>query len=303
MKNRHSVQNQKLIDDKVIWFDTFINKWCRKCPICSTAIFHSCFDGCLSCYRHKNKCFRCKKHNKGTHTSSTQKMIDDGIIWKNDAGFWCKKCSGCGSSIEYNGEYSLDNCLRSFRRSVECYVCCKTGAKHPYWGTHHNAGSSHPRFGRHLLSEEKKNLSNKLRGRKILWVDKIVESNARNKFRRKEYFFPGGRRELVQGYEPWTIDYLLSLSVSPNDIKLKHHEKPIILYIWKGNEKRYYPDCYISSSNTLVETKSTWTWNSNFDQNNAKISASLNNGYDTRIIIWDYAGNLCSDKLYLHLNA
>ena len=48
----------------------------------------------------------------------------------------------------------------------------------------------------------------------------------------------------------------------------------------------YFPDCFVSSSNTLVETKSPWTWNLDPERNIAKISASLSAGYNVQVVIW-----------------
>jgi hypothetical protein len=118
-----------------------------------------------------------------------------------------------------------------------------------------------------------------------------------NQFKWKSYTFPDGRIENVQGWEPWTLDLLLSSSISPTEIKIKN-DRPVIFYNWSGSIYRYLPDCYISSSNTIVETKSSWTWKINESQNLSKLSSSLDCGYNVRLVIWEDGRKLISDKTY-----
>ena len=119
-----------------------------------------------------------------------------------------------------------------------------------------------------------------------------------NRWERKSYIFPSGQQVKVQGYECWTLDFLISSSVQENDIKVNTQEKPKIFYDWNGQLKRYYPDCYISSSNTIVETKSDWTWNMEVEKNEAKITGSIQSGHNVRFIIWGHNKKLISDTTY-----
>lgn len=123
-------------------------------------------------------------------------------------------------------------------------------------------------------------------------------SMGNNRWERKVFIFPNGRIEKLQGYEPWTMEYLLSLGVLSDDIKTGSGNRPVIKYGWEGKIKRFYPDCYISSSNTIVETKSDWTWNMETDKNKSKISGSLNAGYGVRFIIWGHNKKLISDTSF-----
>jgi len=105
-------------------------------------------------------------------------------------------------------------------------------------------------------------------------------------FKFRPYIFSDGRTEMVQGYEPMTINHLISSSIDPSDIRLKYSEKPKIQYEYSGSHI-YIPDAYISSSNVIVETKSTWTWNNDVDKNLAKVKATVMSGHNMRVIIWD----------------
>lgn len=120
----------------------------------------------------------------------------------------------------------------------------------------------------------------------------------RNRWGRKPFIFPDGRVEKVQGFEPWTLNLLLSSSISPNSIVLSGKERPVVNYEWEGKTRRYFPDCYLSQTNTLVETKSDWTWKKDLNKNLAKISGSLESNYNIRVVIWDGHHKLISDTTY-----
>ena len=91
---------------------------------------------------------------------------------------------------------------------------------------------------------------------------KILSKNLTTSFRRKPYTFPSGRIELVLGYEPVCLDYLLSNGYSEDELIVNPNEMPIIWYDNRrtGKVSRYYPDIYIPSKNLLVEVKSDWTY-------------------------------------------
>lgn len=119
--------------------------------------------------------------------------------------------------------------------------------------------------------------------------------------RYRPYIFSDGRVEMVQGYEPLTLNYLISQSIDASTIKIKHSEKPVVSYQYNG-VKKYYPDAFISNTQTIVETKSTWTWNNAIDQNKAKIKGTTESGYNMRVIIWNGSQKLVSDTFYESLN-
>lgn len=120
-----------------------------------------------------------------------------------------------------------------------------------------------------------------------------------NSFKRKKYIFPDGRIEYIQGFEAWTLDHLLSESINHNNIVVKRKEIPVIRYNWNGKIHRYYPDCYIPSSKTIVETKSNYLWKMQRSQIIAKIKECLNSGYNIRLIIWENRKKLISDTTYV----
>lgn len=69
----------------------------------------------------------------------------------------------------------------------------------------------------------------------------------------------GSKSFLVQGYEPFAIDWLLETQgLRPSDI-LCGDKVPVIQYNWNGRNRRHYPDLYVPKLNRLLEVKSLWT--------------------------------------------
>lgn len=128
----------------------------------------------------------------------------------------------------------------------------------------------------------------------ISQIDNILKSA----FKRRSYVFPDGRMEMIQGYEDLTLNKLLTENKNYNNIKIKTKEKPIIKYEYDGKILQYFPDCYVSDTNTIVETKSEYTWNKELDKNKSKILASNDQKYDVRVLIYNSKKQLISDKTY-----
>ena len=75
----------------------------------------------------------------------------------------------------------------------------------------------------------------------------------------KEYVFPSGRSEKVQGAEPYALTELLE-NINENDIVVGCKNVPNIWYNDKNGKKhRHYVDIFIPSQNRCIEVKSTWT--------------------------------------------
>ena len=210
---------------------------------------------------------------------------------------WYRKCPTCSKELVCSGKNAFKYCVNAELLNRNCPSCSTSGTNNPFYGKH-SIGILHPRYGKHWDDAHKKILSDKFRGRKNIWWMKAVDTEHKNNYKRKEYIFSDGRKEMLQGYEPWTVDYLITSSILPENIILKHTEKPVIEYEWSGSVRKYFPDCFIPISNTIVETKSNWTWQSNMDKNMAKISASLKAGFDVRVIVWGHYHQLISDITY-----
>jgi hypothetical protein len=133
-------------------------------------------------------------------------------------------------------------------------------------------------------------------------IEKLVRKQSVSKkyrqYRWKNYTLPNGKVIRIQGYENWTIDKLLKEDILQDEIKTEYESKPTIDYEFSGSFHKYIPDCYIPSSNIIIETKSKWTWNKDLEQNLSKISSSLCKGYDVRVLVWDRYCRLVSDLIY-----
>jgi len=120
-------------------------------------------------------------------------------------------------------------------------------------------------------------------------MNKIINSS----YCKKEFIFPSGKIELVQGYEPFALDDLIiNDKINESDIivgVLNVHE---IWFTDENNEKhRYYVDIYIPSQNKCIEVKSLYTYNDNIATNLLKQDAAIKMGYNFEFWIYDSKGN------------
>lgn len=108
----------------------------------------------------------------------------------------------------------------------------------------------------------------------------------------KDYIFPSGKVEEVQGYEPQALDKLLHEGYLEEDIIVDTEKQPIIKYTIDGKEHRHFLDIYIKSCNKIIEVKSTYTFTLNTDIILEKQRASKEQGYEYEIWIMSKKGGL-----------
>jgi len=97
-------------------------------------------------------------------------------------------------------------------------------------------------------------------------------------FTYKDFEMPSGRIVKLQGYEPQILSRLL-LDYDENDIIIGKDIEFKIYYKYNGKERRYFPDFYIKSTNTIVEVKSKYTYELHKEKNIAKEDACLIQGF------------------------
>ena len=119
----------------------------------------------------------------------------------------------------------------------------------------------------------------------------------KNMYRKKEYVFPSGRLEKLQGYEHVTVNKLLADGMNEDNIVLgaADIEKFIdrIWYMGEDNKKhKYYPDMYLKNENKVIETKSWYTLNAHRKMNEAKKQAILALGILFEFWVYDTKGVL-----------
>lgn len=92
-------------------------------------------------------------------------------------------------------------------------------------------------------------------------------------FSTKDYVFPSGNIVKVQGYEPFALNLLLEQGVKEDDIVVGCKNVPRVSYFHE-QDRIYYPDIYIKSTDTLIEIKSMYTYQRDHDRNIEKFKAA-----------------------------
>ena len=119
-------------------------------------------------------------------------------------------------------------------------------------------------------------------------AEKITCSN----YKLKDYTFPSGRIDKVQGYEPFALNDLIHIyEIDETDIITGVKYVPEIWY-YDTNEKkhRHYVDIFIKSQNKCVEVKSSWTVKKENVFKKQEAGKSL--GYLYEIWIYDDKGKI-----------
>lgn len=116
-----------------------------------------------------------------------------------------------------------------------------------------------------------------------------IDKHFKNSVKYKEYKLPSGRIVKVQGYEPQALDKLLQLYDELDiiiGVKNIHTEIGKIKYFQENKERSYYPDFYIKSINTIIEVKSTYTYNLHKIKNELKKQACINAGLNFKFMFF-----------------
>ena len=114
-------------------------------------------------------------------------------------------------------------------------------------------------------------------------------------FKRKEYIFPSGRIDLVQGYEPQALDILIQSYEEDNIVTSNREIESLcgeMKYTFEGKEHKYYTDVYIKSSHTFIEIKSDYTFEIEKEKNLKKREACINAGINFEFWIMGKEGKL-----------
>jgi hypothetical protein len=119
----------------------------------------------------------------------------------------------------------------------------------------------------------------------------------RKAFKRKEYIMPSGNIRIVQGYEPWALEILIS-DFDEEQIFTDREYIPFIPYELEGKNKVYIPDIYIPHINKIIEVKSTYTYIAKNGNVQLKAEATRKLGYDYEIWIFGDKGEFYTEKEY-----
>jgi hypothetical protein len=120
----------------------------------------------------------------------------------------------------------------------------------------------------------------------------VAEKSAKNAYKSKDYIFPSGRIERIQGYEHYMLSELLQQeNILEDDILVSRKEVPSVWYEdANGTKRRYFVDCFIKSQNRCIETKSIWTAEKKKDCIFLKQQALKDAGYECEIWVYNSKG-------------
>jgi hypothetical protein len=121
----------------------------------------------------------------------------------------------------------------------------------------------------------------------------IMEKIKKTAYNLKDYIFPSGRIEKVQGYEHFALnDLIKNENVDENDIVVGIKNVPEIWYNdIKTKKRRHFVDIFIPPQNRCVEVKSTYTKKINLQNVFLKQEAAKNLGYKYELWVYNNKGN------------
>jgi hypothetical protein len=114
----------------------------------------------------------------------------------------------------------------------------------------------------------------------------ILAKIQRSCFSTKPFIFPSGTVKQIQGYEHFALNDLIGCGITEDDICIGCEEVPNIKYTFNGKEHVYFPDIYIKSQDRLIEVKSQYTLNYDYDLNIAKFQAAAK---EHNFTLWVYS--------------
>jgi hypothetical protein len=123
-------------------------------------------------------------------------------------------------------------------------------------------------------------------------IPEILDKQMKSAHRKRDYFFPSGKRISIQGYENLALDVLLK-TYREEDIFAGNEVFPeigAIEYVYKGKKKRYFPDIYVKSKNLLIDVKSDWTLRLHYDLNIAKREACKASRFEFQFWVFGKTG-------------
>jgi len=95
-----------------------------------------------------------------------------------------------------------------------------------------------------------------------------------------------GEKIRVQGFERFVIPVYLK-KYKRADLRIGFEENDAISYFFNCKNRDYYPDLYIPSENLIIEVKSDYSMELDYDKNIAKKESCISKGYNFEFNIWD----------------
>jgi hypothetical protein len=120
----------------------------------------------------------------------------------------------------------------------------------------------------------------------------ISEKTSKNAYKGYNVELPSGNTLYLQGYEIYCLEDLINEGYEEEDIITSRKYVPEIWYTYNSKKSRYYTDFYIPKDNLLIECKSTFTMERDFDKNLAKLEAVKALGYKMEIRVYSNKGEV-----------
>lgn len=138
-------------------------------------------------------------------------------------------------------------------------------------------------------------------------VPEFFHKSQTNSFIKKEFIFPSGRLEMIQGYEHYALSLLLDpefklfgnmkitedIILLGKDIEVFHYNTD------DGKNHNYYPDIQLTFTdennnlkNIIIEVKSLYTFEKDIDVNFLKLLSVKEKGYNAYLWIFEEEGEL-----------
>ena len=112
----------------------------------------------------------------------------------------------------------------------------------------------------------------------------MFNKQQKSKYTRKEYKWQSGEKSILQGYEPIVLKELEDEGYTFTAVITDSNIIPTIPYYfeetWHIYIYIYYPDFYIPSENRIIEVKSKYTLEADWDKNQAKFKATTDAGFN-----------------------
>lgn len=128
----------------------------------------------------------------------------------------------------------------------------------------------------------------------------IFERIVKHSYAGKDFYFPGGKKVHIQGYEGLAISTLLEEKLAEDDVCVGK-EVPTFSYVGQdGTPRVYHPDLYVKSLKLIVEVKSDYTYLRELDRNTRKFRSVIESGFPLRLMIYNGSQQSIKDILIRH---
>lgn len=177
--------------------------------------------------------------------------------------------------------------------------------------TRKNLGVDYPFQSEYIHELIRKSVKEKYGVSHIMHVPEISDRAFKNSVCAKLYTFPSGNTAMVQGYEPYALNRLLSQGIDESDIITDRINVPKFCYWFEDVNRVYYPDIYIRSTNTIIEVKSLYTYTKEIENNMAKFIAvkianeikrrddASDEEYNFKLWVFMADGELCIEGVFI----